>query len=156
MARRPSSNLAEAIVEFVENQIVMPTMGAASDGHHSFSAFSRLSTSATFREYSGHSDVTARMALPLLSLLVWVVFIGVGFKHQGLGYLKNSLFPPGCPGRSSSTRSVVDVPRASVLAQFVCLPTCSLVASSRDLCPSHEELVQGGNIALVGICRSSC
>jgi F-type H+-transporting ATPase subunit a len=38
------------------------------------------------------------MALPLfLSLLVWVVFIGTGFKHQGLGYLKNSLFPPGVP-----------------------------------------------------------
>jgi F-type H+-transporting ATPase subunit a len=38
------------------------------------------------------------MALPMfLSLLVWVVFIGTGFKHQGLGYLKNSLFPPGVP-----------------------------------------------------------
>jgi F-type H+-transporting ATPase subunit a len=41
---------------------------------------------------------TARMALPLfLSLLVWVVFIVTGFKHQGLAYLKNSLFPPGVP-----------------------------------------------------------
>ena len=38
------------------------------------------------------------MAIPLfLSLLVWVIFIGVGFKHQGIGYLKNSLFPPGVP-----------------------------------------------------------
>jgi F-type H+-transporting ATPase subunit a len=42
---------------------------------------------------------TARMALPLfLSLVVWVVFIGTGIKHQGgLGYLKSSLFPPGVP-----------------------------------------------------------
>jgi F-type H+-transporting ATPase subunit a len=41
---------------------------------------------------------TARIAIPMfLSLLVWVVFIGTGFKHQGLGYLKNSLFPPGVP-----------------------------------------------------------
>ena len=42
---------------------------------------------------------TARIALPMfLSLLVWVIFIGVGFKHQGVGgYLKSSLFPPGVP-----------------------------------------------------------
>jgi F-type H+-transporting ATPase subunit a len=42
---------------------------------------------------------TARIAIPLfLSLLVWVIFIVVGFKHQGPRYLKNSLFPPGVPG----------------------------------------------------------
>ena len=30
---------------------------------------------------------TARIAIPLaLSLLVWVVFIGTGIKHQGIGY----------------------------------------------------------------------
>ena len=41
---------------------------------------------------------TARMALPLfLALMVWVIFIGVGFKHQGVGYLKSALFPPGVP-----------------------------------------------------------
>ena len=41
----------------------------------------------------------ARMAGPLvLALIVWVIFIVVGFKHQGLGgYLKSSLFPPGVP-----------------------------------------------------------
>jgi len=30
-------------------------------------------------------------------LIVWVIFIVVGFKHQGSGYLKSSLFPPGVP-----------------------------------------------------------
>jgi len=42
---------------------------------------------------------TSRMALPLfLALMVWVLMIFLGIKHQGVGgYLKNSLFPPGVP-----------------------------------------------------------
>ncbi|CAB4818620.1 unannotated protein [freshwater metagenome] len=41
---------------------------------------------------------TARMALPLfMSVIVWLIYNGVGFKHHGLGYLKSSLFPPGVP-----------------------------------------------------------
>jgi F-type H+-transporting ATPase subunit a len=40
----------------------------------------------------------ARMAVPaLLAIFVWGLFIVVGFKHQGFGYLKSSLFPPGVP-----------------------------------------------------------
>ena len=46
-----------------------------------------------------YMPATARIAIPMfLALLVWVIFIGVGFKHQGIGYIKNSLFPPGVPG----------------------------------------------------------
>ena len=38
------------------------------------------------------------MANPLmLALVTWVMFIGVGLKHNGLGYLKQTLFPPGVP-----------------------------------------------------------
>jgi len=41
---------------------------------------------------------TARIAIPLcLSLLVWVVFIGTGIKHQGLGYFTGLLWPAGVP-----------------------------------------------------------
>ena len=41
---------------------------------------------------------TARMAIPLfLSLIVWVTYIGVGLKHQGLAYLGHTLWPPGVP-----------------------------------------------------------
>lgn len=100
-APRGIRNFAEAIVEFVENQIIMPTMGSHGRGWTPFllSLFSFI----YLCNVPGiipiiQMPATARMALPLfLSLLVWVVFIGVGFKHQGLGYLKNSLFPPGVP-----------------------------------------------------------
>ena len=41
---------------------------------------------------------TARIAIPLfLALLVWVIYIGAGFKHQGLGYFGHLLWPPGVP-----------------------------------------------------------
>ena len=68
-----------------------------------------------------YMPATARIAIPLfLSLLVWVIFIGVGFKHQGFGYIKNSLFPPGVPGPLyilvGADRVHLDVPRPAVLA----------------------------------------
>jgi F-type H+-transporting ATPase subunit a len=33
----------------------------------------------------------------MLALMVWVLYIFMGFKRQGFGYLKTSLFPPGVP-----------------------------------------------------------
>ncbi len=42
--------------------------------------------------------VTSRMAIPaILALLSWIWFISVGIKHQGMGYFKETLFPPGVP-----------------------------------------------------------
>lgn len=94
-------NLAETIVEFIENQIIMPTMGKHGLGWTPFLLslfmFIYLCNLPGILPFF-QMPATARIAIPLfLSLLVWVVFIGVGFKHQGFGYLKNSLFPPGVP-----------------------------------------------------------
>jgi F-type H+-transporting ATPase subunit a len=94
-------NFAESIVEFIENGIIMQTMGRDGLGWTPF--LLSLFTFIYLCNVPGvipflQMPATARMALPLfLSLLVWVVFIGTGFKHQGIGYLKNSLFPPGVP-----------------------------------------------------------
>ena len=94
-------NLAEMLVEFIENGIIMQTMGRDGLGWTPF-----LLSIFTFIYLCNVPGIipllqmpaTARMALPMfLSLLVWVVFIGTGFKHQGFAYLKNSLFPPGVP-----------------------------------------------------------
>ena len=94
-------NFAESVVEFIENGIIMQTMGRDGLGWTPF--LLSLFTFIYLCNVPGvipflQMPATARMALPLfLSLLVWAVFIGTGFKHQGLGYLKNSLFPPGVP-----------------------------------------------------------
>ena len=153
-------NLAEAIVEFIENQIVMPTMGRDGLGWTPFllSLFSFI----YLCNVPGIIPViqmpaTARMALPLfLSLLVWVVFIGVGFKHQGLGYLKNSLFPPGVPGPL-----YILVTPIEFISTFLVRPFSLTVRLFANMLADHillvtfalltKELVQGGNIALVPV-----
>ena len=94
-------NFAESTVEFIEDGIVMQTMGRDGLGWTPF--LLSLFVFIYLCNVPGiipiiYMPATARMAIPLfLSLLVWVIFIGVGFKHQGFGYLKSSLFPPGVP-----------------------------------------------------------
>jgi F-type H+-transporting ATPase subunit a len=101
VAPRGVRTVAESSVEFVENGIVMETMGRDGLGWTPF--LLALFVFIWFCNLPGiipifQMPATARMALPLfLALMVWVIFIGVGFKHQGIGYLKSALFPPGVP-----------------------------------------------------------
>ncbi len=95
-------NFAEVIVEFIENGVVMQTMGKEGLPWTPF-----LLTLFMFIYLCNVPGIlpflqmpaTARMAVPLfLSLLVWVVFNATGIKHQGVvGYFKSVLFPPGVP-----------------------------------------------------------
>ncbi|MEO5899426.1 MAG: F0F1 ATP synthase subunit A [Ilumatobacteraceae bacterium] len=95
-------NLAETSVEFIENGIVMETMGKDGLGWTPF--LLSIFLFVYLCNVPGiipilYMPATARIAIPMfLSLLVWVIYNGVGIKHQGLGgYLKNTLFPPGVP-----------------------------------------------------------
>jgi F-type H+-transporting ATPase subunit a len=97
-----SRNLAEVTVEFIENNIIMQTMGRDGLGWTPF-----LLTLFLFVYLCNMPGIipfiqmpaTARMAIPMfLAVLVWVVFNVQGIKHQGFfGYLKSVLFPPGVP-----------------------------------------------------------
>lgn len=155
-------NLAETIVEFIENQIIMPTMGREGLGWTPFmlSLFSFI----YLCNVPGiipvvYMPATARIAIPLfLSLLVWVVFIGVGFKHQGIRYIKNSLFPPGVPGPL-----YVLVAPIEFISTFLVRPFSLTVRLFANMLAGHillvtfalltEELVQGDSLILkpVGI-----
>lgn len=95
-------NLAETAVSFVDDQIVMPTMGRDGLGWTPF--LLSLFVFIYLCNVPGiipilQMPATARIAIPLcLALLVWVVFIGTGIKHNGVGgYAKAVLFPPGVP-----------------------------------------------------------
>jgi F-type H+-transporting ATPase subunit a len=47
---------------------------------------------------TANMPATARMANPMmLALVALVMFVGIGLKHHGLGYLKEVMFPPGVP-----------------------------------------------------------
>ena len=95
-------NVAEASIDFIEDGIVMQTMGRDCLGWTplllSFFFFIFL-TNITCIIPTFQMPANARMAAPAaLAVLVWVVFNGAGIKHQGLGgYFKSVLFPPGVP-----------------------------------------------------------
>jgi F-type H+-transporting ATPase subunit a len=93
--------VAESSVDFVRNQIIMPTMGVDGMGYLPFLAtmfffilFSNLTEVIPFIQFPAN----ARIAMPMtLALLVWVIFNIVGFAKHGLHYLTGILFPPGVP-----------------------------------------------------------
>jgi len=96
-----AQNLAESIIDFVTDGIILQTMGP--DGMQ-FLPF--LTAMFCFIFVCNIFEVipllqfpaNARMANPLmLAVIVWVLYIFMGFKRQGFGYLKTSLFPPGVP-----------------------------------------------------------
>ncbi|MFZ9630185.1 MAG: F0F1 ATP synthase subunit A [Ilumatobacteraceae bacterium] len=94
-------NLAETSVEFIENGIVMQTMGKDGMGWTPFLLslfiFIYLCNAPGIIPIL-QMPATARMAIPMfLSVLVWVIYNGVGLKHQGLAYLGHTLWPPGVP-----------------------------------------------------------
>jgi F-type H+-transporting ATPase subunit a len=94
-------NVAESAVEFVDDQIIMQTIGPSGLGYTPF-----LLTLFTFIFVCNiweiipiaQMPVNARIALPLfMALLVYVIYIAVGIKNQGLlGYFKNAI-PSGVP-----------------------------------------------------------
>ena len=94
-------NLAETSVEFIENGIVMQTMGKDGMGWTPFLLslfiFIYLCNVPGIIPFL-QMPATARMAIPMfLSLIVWVVYNGTGLKHQGIKYLTHTIWPPGVP-----------------------------------------------------------
>lgn len=101
-APRGVRNFAEVIVEFIENSVIMQTMGKDGLGWTPFLMsvflFIYLCNVPGIIPFL-QMPATARMAVPMfLALLVWVVYNATGIKHQGFfGYMKSTLFPPGVP-----------------------------------------------------------
>jgi F-type H+-transporting ATPase subunit a len=97
-----AQNAAEMSVEFVENQIVLPTLGT--DGlkwtPYLLSLFFFIFFCNIFEIIPFFQmPATARIALPVfLALLTYVLYHGSGFlEHGPIGYLKHALVPPGVP-----------------------------------------------------------
>jgi F-type H+-transporting ATPase subunit a len=94
-------NLAEVGVEFIEDQIVMQTIGRDGLGWTPF-----LLTLFIFVYLCNLPGVvpilqfpaTARMAIPFfLAAMVWFIYNAVGFKYNGLKYLTGMLWPRTVP-----------------------------------------------------------
>jgi F-type H+-transporting ATPase subunit a len=97
-----AQNVAESTVEFVDEQIILQTIGPDGRGYLPF-----LLTLFTFIFVCNiweliplvQMPVNARMALPMfMAIVVWFVYIITGIRHQGFfGYFKNAAIPPGVP-----------------------------------------------------------
>jgi F-type H+-transporting ATPase subunit a len=98
---RGLQNLMESAVDFVRNEIAISVIGQ--EGVR----YVPLLVSLFFFIFVGNIfgiipliqfPVNSRMAIPaFLAGLVWVLFNVAGIKAQGIGYFKNTLFPPGVP-----------------------------------------------------------
>jgi F-type H+-transporting ATPase subunit a len=95
-------NLAESVVDFIREQIILQTIGP--DGLR-FTPF--LLTMFVFILIGNLWEVipiaqmpsNGRIAFPaLLAIVVWIIYNYLGIRHQGFfGYFKNVMFPPGVP-----------------------------------------------------------
>lgn len=97
-----AQNLAEVAVEFVEDGIVMDTIGPEGRKYTPLliSFFFFIFFSNIFEIVPViQMPATARIALPMfLALFAYVVYHGSGFKEHGLfGYFKHALIVPGLP-----------------------------------------------------------
>jgi F-type H+-transporting ATPase subunit a len=97
-----AQNLAEMSIEFVEDQIVLPTMGTKGlrwtpylISLFFFIFFCNIFEIVPFIQM----PATARIAVPMfLALLTYIIFNAAGIREHGpIGYFKHSLFPPGVP-----------------------------------------------------------
>jgi F-type H+-transporting ATPase subunit a len=99
---RGAQNFAEAIVDFIRNDIIMQTMGTEGLwwAPFLFTLFIFVFMCNIWEIIPiAQMPVSSRIAIPVfLALMVWVLYIVVGIKHQGpIGYWKNAIFPPGVP-----------------------------------------------------------
>jgi F-type H+-transporting ATPase subunit a len=101
LAPTGARNLAETSIEFIEEGIVMQTLGKSGLKWTPF--LLSLFIFIFLCNIPGilpllQMPATARIAIPLsLSLMVWVIYIGTGLKHQGAAYFGHLLWPPGVP-----------------------------------------------------------
>jgi F-type H+-transporting ATPase subunit a len=149
-------NLAETSIEFIEEGIVMQTLGKSGLKWTPF--LLSLFIFIFLCNIPGvipilQMPATARIAIPLsLALLVWVIYIGTGLKHQGLGYFGHLLWPPGVPtalkplvGLIEFISTIIVTPfsltvrlMANMLAGHILLVTFALLTESLLLAETNQ------------------
>ena len=96
-----AQNLAEIAIEFVEDGIVMETMGEEGKKYTSFllSLFLFIFFTNIFEVIPiFQMPASARIALPLVvAIFSYAVYHGAGVKSHGFGYIKHAIVPPGVP-----------------------------------------------------------
>lgn len=138
-----AQNLAEMAVDFIEDGIVMDTMGEPGRKYSPF--LLSLFLFVWFTNIFGIIPViqmpaSARIALPLfLALLAYVIYHGAGFKEHKLGYIKHALVPPGVP-----VALLVLVVPIEFISKFLVQPFSHTVRLFANMLAGHILLVTFG------------
>jgi len=135
-----AQNLAEMAVEFVEDGIVMETMGKEGIKYTPYllSLFFFIFFTNIFEVIPViQMPASARIALPMfLALMSYVIYHGAGFKSHGFGYLKHALVPPGVP-----IALLVLVIPIEFISKFLVQPFSHTVRLFANLLAGHILLV---------------
>jgi F-type H+-transporting ATPase subunit a len=136
-----AQNLAEVSVEFIEDQIVLPTMG-----QEGLKWTPYLASLFFFIFFCNIFEVipvfqmpaNARIALPMfLALLTYVLYNAAGIKEHGFfGYFKTMLFPPGVP-----KALYILVTPIELISTFIVRPFSHTVRLFANLLAGHILLV---------------
>jgi F-type H+-transporting ATPase subunit a len=136
-----AQNLAEVSVEFIEDQIVLPTMG-----HEGLKWTPYLASLFFFIFFCNIFEVipviqmpaNARIALPMfLALLTYVMYNLAGIREHGFfGYFKAMLFPPGVP-----KALYILVTPIELISTFIVRPFSHTVRLFANLLAGHILLV---------------
>jgi len=136
-----AQNAAEMSIEFVENQIILPTMGTKGLRWTAYmvSLFFFIFFCNIFEVVPVvQMPANARIALPMfLALLTFVLYNGAGIREHGfLGYLKHSLMPPGVP----ALLYIVVIP-IELVSNFFIRPFSHMVRLFANLLAGHILIV---------------
>lgn len=137
-----AQNLAEISVEFVEQQLIEPTVGHTERkwlppfmlALFFFIFFANIFEVVPIIQMPAN----ARIALPMfLALLCYVIYHGAGFKEHGpIGYLKHALVPPGVPKAMLPLVVVIEL-----VSKFLVQPFSHTVRLFANLLAGHILLV---------------
>lgn len=133
-------NAAEVVIGFVEKQVMLPTMGTEGRPFLPLlvTLFSFIFVANIFEVIPAFQmPANARLAAPLvLALTVWVTFIVVGFKHQGMKYVAHIAWPAGVPGFLKPLVGGIEL-----LSTFVIRPFSHAVRLFSNMLAGHLLLV---------------
>lgn len=129
-------NVAEVGYEFVEKQIAEDVIGHEGKKFAPilgvfffFIFFINIWSIVPFVQF----PATSRIAIPaLLSIVVWFIFIGLGFARQGPLYLFKAIFPPGVP-----KALLIIVAPIELLSKFVVRPFSLAVRLFANMFAGH-------------------
>ena len=140
-------NMVEGVVGFVDEQIINAIMGPEGRRYLPLllSIFMFIFIGNIFEIIpTFQMPANARIANPMLmALLVWVVFIGVGLKHNGLEYIKASLFPSGVPWYM-----YIIVTPIELISTFVLRPFSLTIRLFANMLAGHILLVTFGVLSI--------